>query len=85
MLSTRAGDADHQILPGGPGESVPGAGAPGDESSPWAMGPDPDAANGDLLEINMTYSGAEGAVSFVAETARRHGLVCFDPQSGRVL
>jgi hypothetical protein len=63
----------------------PALGTAGDERSPWAMGPDVGDANGDFVQITMTYGGAEEAVSFVAETARLHGLVCFDPQSGRVL
>jgi hypothetical protein len=58
---------------------------PGDENSPWVLGPEPGDVSGDFAYINMTYDGAEGAADFVAETARRHNLVCFDPQSGSLL
>jgi hypothetical protein len=33
----------------------------------------------------MTYTGAERALPFVAETARGRGLVCFDPQEQRLI
>jgi hypothetical protein len=52
-----------------------------DPRSPWAVGPEPGDVNGDFAYLNMTYSGAEIAADEVAALARRHGLVCFDPQT----
>jgi len=36
---------------------------------------------GPFFYFAMTYPGARKALTFVAETAAAHGLVCFDPQS----
>jgi hypothetical protein len=33
----------------------------------------------------MTYPGAREAYAFVTETAARHGLVCFDPQTMKLV
>lgn len=56
-----------------------------DPRSPWAVGPEPGDINGDLAYLNMTFSGADAAVEGVAALARKHGLVCFDPQAERLL
>lgn len=61
--------------------TYPPLGEDGDEDCPWATGPEPGDLNGDFAYLTMTYSGAEAAYDFVTETARKHGLVCFDPQS----
>ncbi len=59
----------------------PPLGTPDDEVSPWAVGPEPGDINGDVVCLNMTYPGAERAYDGIIEIARRHDLVCFDPQS----
>lgn len=59
----------------------PALGEPGDEDSPWAMGPDPGNANGDFVYLTMTFSGARRCLEWIVETALRHKLICFDPQS----
>lgn len=53
------------------------------DDSPWAAGPLIDEASGDFIHFAMTYSGAERAYEDVVRTAQRHGLVCFDPQTGQ--
>jgi hypothetical protein len=58
----------------------PALGEPGDERSPWAMGPEIGDAFGSCIYITMTYGGAEEAVPVIAATAREHGLICYDPQ-----
>ena len=52
-----------------------------DDENIWATGPEPGDINGDFVYLTMTYPGAERAYDFVTETARRHGLVCYDPQN----
>ena len=56
-----------------------------DGDSPWAVGPEPGDVNGDLVYLNMTFAGAERAYDGVLEIARRHGLVCYDPQEERLV
>ncbi|WP_130504330.1 hypothetical protein [Blastococcus saxobsidens] len=56
-----------------------------DPRSPWATGPEPGDVSGDFAYLTMTYPGAEAALDTVAAVARRHGLVCFDPQDERLL
>lgn len=51
------------------------------EDNVWAMGPEPGDINGDFSYLTMTYPGAERAYSRITETVRKHGLVCFDPQT----
>lgn len=53
--------------------------------SPWADGPLKNNIIGTLFYFAMTYSAAEGAIPFIAERAKARGLVCFDPQSERLL
>lgn len=50
------------------------------DTSAWADGPLTGNVMGPFFYFALTYSGAEEALAFVAETARTHGLVCFDPQ-----
>ncbi len=56
-----------------------------DGPGPWATSSLLDDAAGDLLLVTMTTDGAATAVPLCTRTARDHGLVCFDPQVGRVL
>jgi hypothetical protein len=51
------------------------------DESPWAEGHMIGNVMGPFFYFAMTYPGAGEAYSFVAETAARHGLVCFDPQT----
>ena len=39
-------------------------------------------ALGPLLGLTLVYNKAEDVLPFIAEIARSHGLVCFDPQVG---
>ncbi len=50
------------------------------DGSPWADGPLTLNVVGSFFYFALTYSGAEEALPFIAETARAHGLVCFDRQ-----
>ncbi len=52
-----------------------------EDTNVWATGPEPGDINGDFAYLTMTYPGAERAYDLVTETARKHGLVCFDPQN----
>ena len=53
------------------------------DDSPWSDGPLINNARGPLICFGFVLSGVEsGAWTFAVETARDHGLVCFDPQSG---
>jgi len=55
------------------------------EDSPWADGPLTGNVMGPFFYFAMTYSGAEEALPFVAETADAHGLVAFDPQTTKLI
>jgi hypothetical protein len=55
------------------------------DESVWADGPLTGNVMGPFFYFAMTYSGAEQALPFVAETAAAHGLVCFDPQSTKLI
>ena len=56
-----------------------------DEASPWAGSPLIADASGSTFYTGMAWSRADEAGAFVAATARAHGLVCFDPQSERLV
>ena len=51
------------------------------DDSPWAEGHMIGNVMGPFFYFAMTYPGARKALSFVAQTAAAHDLVCFDPQS----
>jgi hypothetical protein len=54
------------------------------EDSPWSSAPLMSEANGNLFYFGMVFSMANEASEYAAELASRHGLVCFDPQLGRL-
>lgn len=56
-----------------------------DDEAPWATAPLIEEASGPYIYFPMSYSRAEEASAYVAEVARRLGLVCFDPQEDRLL
>ena len=56
-----------------------------DESSPWSASPLIGDANGSTFYTGVVWSRADEAGEFIAATARAHGLVCYDPQSERLL
>lgn len=56
-----------------------------DESSPWAGSPLMQDASGSTFYTGVVWSRADEAGAVIAATARAHGLVCFDPQSERLL
>jgi hypothetical protein len=51
-----------------------------DEDSPWSVSPLMAEAAGHLVYFPMVFSRAGEASEYAADLARRHGLVCFDPQ-----
>jgi hypothetical protein len=54
---------------------------PGDDpDAPWASYPLVDDAHGGVLYVNLVYGRPDQDLEFMAATARRLGLVCFDPQ-----
>jgi hypothetical protein len=55
-----------------------------DESSPWSTAPLIGEAVGPLMYFPMVYSRCDEVSAWAAQTAVEHGLVCFDPQLGRL-
>ena len=55
-----------------------------DEDSPWSDAPLMNNARGNVFYFGMVSSGAEEASTFAAALAKEQGLVCFDPQTGRL-
>jgi hypothetical protein len=53
--------------------------------SPWADAPLIGNAFGDAIYFAMVWSRADEAAEFAARLADQHGLVCYDPQSERLL
>ncbi|HEX3469255.1 MAG TPA: hypothetical protein VHT05_14340 [Candidatus Elarobacter sp.] len=51
------------------------------DDSPWSDGPLIGNASGPFIYFGFVSSGVEKAWQFAVETAREHGLICFDPQS----
>ncbi|MEV0116857.1 hypothetical protein AB0H77_27040 [Streptomyces sp. NPDC050844] len=56
-----------------------------EDASPWSDGPLIDNASGPLFHFGMVLSKYQEASAFAADTARSSGLVCFDPQDGRLI
>lgn len=52
-----------------------------DENNVWATGPEPGDVNGDFAYLTMTYPGARRAQAHIAQLVRKHGVICFDPQT----
>lgn len=57
----------------------------GSDDSPWADGPLIANAFGSAIYFAIVWSLADDASEFAAGVAEQHGLVCFDPQSERLL
>lgn len=55
------------------------------DESPWADGPLIGNVIGDFFMFAVVADAAEEVLPFIAETARQHGLVAFDPQAERIL
>lgn len=55
------------------------------EDSPWAGWPLEDDVVGSILYTGVRFSAADEVIPQIAVMAAEHGLVCFDPQSERVL
>jgi hypothetical protein len=56
-----------------------------DESSPWSASPLIGDASGSTFYTGVVWSRADEVGELIAATAREHGLVCYDPQSERLL
>ena len=52
--------------------------------SPWAVSPLMGDASGSIIYFPMVWSAADEASAYAAQLAAQHGLICFDPQSGRL-
>ena len=50
----------------------------------WAAGPLRDEILGRFINVAVVWSQADEAWTFFRETARVHGLICYDPQTDRV-
>lgn len=55
------------------------------EDSPWSTGPLKNEIVGSLFYFPMRYSAAQATIPFIVERATAHDLVCFDPQTERLL
>lgn len=55
------------------------------DDSPWADGPLTGNVMGPFFYFALVYSMVDEVLPFIAATARRHGLVCFDPQRRRLI
>jgi hypothetical protein len=55
-----------------------------DDDSPWAAAPLIREASGPFMYFTMRTSRADQAAPFAAATATQLGLVCFNPQQGRL-
>ena len=55
-----------------------------DDGSPWSTGPLLSEAIGSFIYFPMTWSRYREVSEVSARIARVHGLVCFDPQLGRL-
>ena len=55
-----------------------------EDECPWADAPLIANATGPLFYFAMVFSKAESASAFAADLAKKHGLVCFDPQSNEL-
>jgi hypothetical protein len=49
----------------------------------WGDGPLVGNIIGDFINMSLVWSRYEEAAPFIVETAKRHGLHCFDPQTGK--
>ena len=54
-----------------------------DSGAVWAF--TPLKPNGPLLHLNLRWGTSDEVLDFIVAAATRHGLVCFDPQSGQVI
>jgi hypothetical protein len=55
------------------------------DDSPWADSPLRGNVMGPFFYFALVPSKADETVPFIAETAQRHELVCFDPQQEKLL
>jgi hypothetical protein len=66
-------------------ERWPDTGEALDDDSPWAAAPLIRAASGPIMHFGMSWSrGPDEAAPFAAAAAAQLGLVCFNPQAGRL-
>ncbi len=54
------------------------------DESPWAAAPLIGEATGPFMHFAMSYSRANEAAPFAVAAAAQLGLVCFNPQTGRL-
>jgi hypothetical protein len=54
------------------------------EDSPWATGPLMREASGLFFYLPLMYSQCDEVSTWVAQLAQDHGLVCYDPQVGKL-
>ncbi|MFJ4672511.1 hypothetical protein [Kitasatospora purpeofusca] len=56
-----------------------------EDASPWSDGPLIANASSPLFYFGMVFSKYQEAAAYAVDVARSAGLVCFDPQDGRLL
>jgi hypothetical protein len=52
--------------------------------SPWVDSPLTDDISGDFLNAGVAWKRSDEVWTFFRETAKAHGLICYDPQSEKV-
>src|SRR5690349_19255569 len=55
-----------------------------EDTCPWADGPLINNATGPIFYFAMVFEKAKTASAFAAKLAKERGLVCFDPQLGKL-
>jgi len=56
----------------------------GSDDSPWSIGPISYENIGTFFYVPMRFDRARAATEVAADLAAKHGLVCFDPQTGKL-
>lgn len=54
------------------------------DTGPWVVSPLIADAVGDVFPFGMMFEQAEEVSAYAAGLAVKHGLVCYDPQEGRL-
>ena len=55
------------------------------DEGPWAFVPVRDEASGALAILHVQWDKVESVLAVVPDLARKHALVCFDPQADALL
>jgi len=48
----------------------------------WTFSPIKSTISDDFMSLHVTWDGLQDALAFIVETAHRHDIDCYDPQTG---